>query len=199
MKNKTKPRNEDDLKYLAGFVASIPDVEPPDMLINSIMGHIGPKRLSLLRRAWLKAQSPISVTPFKIVSVGASIIFILLSVGLLMRGTMDKKISWITPSSQQRGFKTVILTLDLPNASMVDVIGSFNRWTPGDSHMHWDEQQRVWSLALQLEGGRHEYVFLVDRKRVLQDQKALLHQEDGFGNKNSVLIIERNNGHETGI
>ncbi|MFC1825623.1 glycogen-binding domain-containing protein [Thermodesulfobacteriota bacterium] len=199
MKNKAKPMNQDDLKYIAGLVASMPDVEPPETLINSIMGHIRPKRLSLLRRAWLKMQSPFSVTPFKIISVGASIVIILFFAGLFLRDSMDKKVSWVAPGSQQGSFKTVIFTLDLPHASRVEVIGSFNRWTPGVFNMHWDEHQKVWSLALQLEGGKHEYAFLVDGKRVLQDPKALLHQEDGFGNKNSVLIIERNNGHETEI
>jgi hypothetical protein len=199
MKNNAKTQNEDDLKYIAGLVAGLPDVEPPETLINSIMEHIRPKRLSLLTRAWLKVRSPISVTPLKMVTAGASIIVIFLFTGIFLRGTNDKEVSWITPINRERGFKTVVLTLDLPNASRVDVIGSFNRWKPGDFQMQWDEQQRVWISALQLEGGRYEYAFLIDGKIVLQDPKALLQQEDGFGNKNSVLIIERNNGHETKI
>ena len=199
MKNKSMWKSEDELKYVAGLVANMPDVEPPDRLIHSVMEHVRPKRLGLLKRAWLKVRSPISVTPLKMAAVGVSMMCILLFAVFFLRGTMDKEISRIMPVIQERGFKTIMLTLDFPNASRVDVIGSFNQWKTGDFRMRWDGRRGVWSLSLQLEGGRYAYAFLVDGKTVLQDPKALLQEEDGFGNMNSVLIIERNNGHETKI
>lgn len=199
MENSVHSRDEDDLKYIAALVAGMPDAEPPDALIHSVMKHVRPKKLPLLKRVWLKARAPIPVTPLKMATAGALIVLFLVSAGLFLQGPDDKESSWIGPEVRERGFKTVILSLDLPDASRVDVIGSFNRWTPGDYQMQWDKTQGIWRLALQLEGGRYEYAFLVDGERVLQDPKALLQQDDGFGNKNSVLIVERNDHHETEI
>jgi 1,4-alpha-glucan branching enzyme len=79
------------------------------------------------------------------------------------------------------------------------VIGSFNQWTPNGFRMHWDERRGLWILSARLERGRYEYAFLVDNQVVVPDPKALLQQDDGFGNKNSILIIERDNNNETKI
>ncbi len=38
--------------------------------------------------------------------------------------------------------------------------------------------------------GRHGYVFFVDGERFLVDPEALLHEDDGFGRVNSVLIVD---------
>ena len=39
-----------DLRRIAGLVAGIPDKEPPDTLVESVMTQIQPWRLSLLKR-----------------------------------------------------------------------------------------------------------------------------------------------------
>jgi hypothetical protein len=48
-----------------------------------------------------------------------------------------------------------------------------------------------------LPDGRYEYMFLVDGQKMIQDPEALIHQEDGFGNQNSVLVLRRKNGETT--
>jgi 1,4-alpha-glucan branching enzyme len=93
----------------------------------------------------------------------------------------------------------VTFTLNMPDASNVEVIGSFNQWTPNGFRMDWDERRGLWVLSVPLERGRYEYAFLVDGKTILPDPKAFMQQDDGFGNKNSILIIERDNGHEIRI
>ena len=52
---------------------------------------------------------------------------------------------------------------------------------------------------MELEKGRHAYAFLVDGKRLVSDPAALLGEEDGFGNRNSILVIEGENNHETSL
>jgi 1,4-alpha-glucan branching enzyme len=95
--------------------------------------------------------------------------------------------------------RTVVFTLNIPGASKVELIGSFNKWRSGDFLMRWDESRKAWSVSLDLQKGRYEYAFLVDGEKVVPDPKALINRDDGFGNKNSILIVERNNGHEAGI
>jgi 1,4-alpha-glucan branching enzyme len=93
--------------------------------------------------------------------------------------------------------KIVLFTLDMPHASNVALIGTFNQWTPEGYRMYRDDQHGVWKLSIPLGSGRYEYAFLVDGKIVIADPKGLLQRDDGFGNKNSILTIQKENGHET--
>lgn len=45
---------------------------------------------------------------------------------------------------------------------------------------------------MELPMGRHEYAFLIDGERIVPDPGALLYHEDGFGNRNAVLILGGN-------
>jgi len=93
--------------------------------------------------------------------------------------------------------KIVLFTLDMPHASNVALIGTFNQWTPEGYRMYRDDQRGVWKLSIPLDSGRYEYAFLIDGKIVVPDPKGLLQRDDGFGNKNSILTIQKENGHET--
>ena len=54
-----------------------------------------------------------------------------------------------------------------------------------------------WSIRVPLGRGRYEYAFLVNGRTVVPDPKALLFQDDGFGNSNSIINI--GNNHEQSI
>jgi hypothetical protein len=187
-----------DLRRIAGLVAGIPDKEPPDTLVESIMTQIQPKRLSLLNRLWCKARTPISFTPFTMVPVGAALAAVLVLAVFLGRAPEREDLPF-TAAGAEKSKSKVFLTLNMPYASTVDVIGSFNKWTPSGFRMLWDESRKLWVLPLALEKGRYEYAFLVDGKKVVPDPGALLQQDDGFGNQNSILIVERDNNNETAI
>jgi len=189
-----------DLRRVAGMVANIPEVDPPDKLIESVMARIQPKKIVWWRRIFRQLQIPFYVTPLKIVPFGASAAALIIVALIFLGRTPD-----VTDTAQTlMGVKelraaAVTFTLNMPDASNVEVIGSFNQWTPNGFRMHWDERRGLWVLSVPLEKGRYEYAFLVDGKTILPDPKAFMQQDDGFGNKNSILIIERNNGHETRI
>lgn len=191
---------EKDLRRIAGVVANIPDVEPPDELIGSVMARIQPKKSGLWKRLWRRLQFPIYITPLKLAPLGASAVVALLLVTLVFLGRIPngKDATSIIDRTGKMG-TAVTFTLNMPDASNVNVIGSFNQWTPNGFRMHWDKSRGLWILSVRLETGRYEYAFLVDGQVVVPDPEALLQQDDGFGNKNSVLVIERGNGHETKI
>ena len=188
-----------DLRRVAGMVANIPDVEPPDKLIESVMTRIQPKKIVLWRRILRQLQIPFYVTPLKIVPFGASAAALIIVALIFLGRTPDVKDTAQTLMGAKKLRAAVTFTLNMPDVSNVDVIGSFNQWTPNGFRMHWDERRGLWVLSVPLERGRYEYAFLVDGKTILPDPKAVMQQDDGFGNKNSILIIERNNGHETRI
>ena len=188
-----------DLRRVAGMVANIPDIEPPDKLIESVMARIQPKKIVWWRRMLRQLQIPFYVTPLKIVPFGASAAALIIVALIFIGRTPDVKDTAQTLMRVKKLRAAVTFTLNMPDASNVEVIGSFNQWTPNGFRMHWDERRGLWVLSVPLERGRYEYAFLVDGKTILPDPKAVMQQDDGFGNKNSILIIERNNGHETRI
>lgn len=188
-----------DLRRVAGMVANIPDVKPPDKLIESVMARIQPKKTVWWRKILRLLQIPLYVTPLKVVPFGASAVALIIVALIFLGRTPDVKDTVQTLMGAKNLRAAVTFTLNMPDASNVEVIGSFNQWMPNGFRMHWDEKRGLWVLSVPLERGRYEYAFLVDGKAILPDPKAIMQQDDGFGNKNSILIIERNNGHETKI
>jgi hypothetical protein len=188
-----------DLQRIAGVVAKIPDVEPPEGLIESVMSRIQPKRLGWWRRFWRPLQIPISVTPLKVASVGASATALMLVALVFLLQAPEKGKVASTIQGIDTGTAPVMFSLDMPSASTVEVIGSFNRWRPEGFQMEWDERRELWVLSIQLERGKHEYAFLVDGRVIISDPRALMNQDDGFGNKNSILFIEGDNHHGSAI
>ena len=178
-------------QLIAGLVAGLPDAEPPGDLTARIMGRIRVKRISFWKRFWRRMRSPLSLTPLHLVPVGGAAAVLVVAGLTLLWPTQERAgIDSFKPAAHGPS-ATVVFTLDRPDASRVEVIGSFNQWNPGGFRMHRDEKRRLWVLSARLEGGRLEYAFLVDGRVVVPDPKALIHQDDGFGNKNSVLIVER--------
>ncbi len=55
--------------------------------------------------------------------------------------------------------------------------------------MRWDDERNRWVLKVRLPMGRHEYAFLVNGEKVVPDPEAVLYEEDGFGQRNAVLLL----------
>ena len=188
---------EEDLRRIAGMIANLPGGSLSGELIGSVMARVKPKKLGRLRVLWRRMQIPVVFAPLRMASVAASLALALLAVILLMdRGAQQTPVASLP---QMNGERTVVFTLNMPGASKVELIGSFNQWRPGDFVMKWDESRKAWVVSLDLRKGRYEYAFLVDGEKVLPDPNALIYRDDDFGNRNSILIVERNNGHEAGI
>jgi 1,4-alpha-glucan branching enzyme len=92
-----------------------------------------------------------------------------------------------------------MLFLDRSDARDVELIGSFNNWSPNGIRMVWDEDRGVWVVVLNLRQGSYEYAFRINGKEIIADPKAILHRDDGFGHQNSILIIGNDNGDEAKI
>ena len=48
----------------------------------------------------------------------------------------------------------------------------------------------IWSIEKNLSPGRYEYKFVVDRNTWVEDPNAIETIDDGYGGKNSVLIVK---------
>ncbi|MBW1711139.1 MAG: glycogen-binding domain-containing protein [Deltaproteobacteria bacterium] len=211
LENKSKEKPEEfsglseaeahDLHIISRVISDIPEEKPPVELMAGVMQSIKPKSLSLRKRfmRWLKAPQSLTFTPLQAVPFGAAAAVLILAVLFLpaqfINRDTETQVAMETPVSAS----PVIFSLNLPGASSVAVIGSFNQWTPRGYEMRWDEKRKAWTLATSLEKGRHAYAFLVDGQLVVPDPQAVLQQDDGFGNKNSILILSNGDTYEKKI
>ena len=66
--------------------------------------------------------------------------------------------------------------------------GDFNGWS-ATSHCLSQKGER-WEIRVKLQPGRYRYGFILDGTLWSPDTNALFQEHDGFGKKNSVLIVE---------
>jgi hypothetical protein len=85
---------------------------------------------------------------------------------------------------------TVFVRFDLsaPDAREVAVAGSFNGWRPESMQMV-RSAGGVWSVTVPLAIGEHRYQFVVDGQRWVPDPTAQGLVDDGFGGRNSVIVV----------
>lgn len=81
----------------------------------------------------------------------------------------------------------VELSLLAPGAGKVEVVGSFNGWTP--MALRPDGEGRWTTGAFRLPSGIYTYVFLVDGRPTLPAE-VTRREADGFGGENGVLLVD---------
>lgn len=73
-----------------------------------------------------------------------------------------------------------------PDAKTVILTGSFNDWNERKERMSL--VNGVWTSTLDLPGGKHTYKYIVDGKWITDPVNPII-EDDGKGNKNSVLFV----------
>jgi 1,4-alpha-glucan branching enzyme len=76
-----------------------------------------------------------------------------------------------------------------PTAKSVTISGSFNAWDIRKGRLSGPDKSGVWSVVIPLPEGRYEYLFIVDGKWLPDPSVPAV--DDGFGGKNSVVVIEK--------
>lgn len=76
--------------------------------------------------------------------------------------------------------------LNAPEASSVELVGSFTRWEPDFALQ--EVSPGVWSATVPLRAGVHDYAFLVDGERWVADPHAP-QVDDSFGGTNSRIAL----------
>lgn len=191
---------EKDLRRIAGLISDIRYAEPPESLSEKVLANIKPKKTNFFERVWRRWRTPVSVSPLRLLPAGVSVLAIFaLALTLLWRAPGEKIVTRSINEAADQGVNTVMLFLDRPDATDVELIGSFNNWSPEGVKMIWDKDRRLWVGVLHLKRGSYEYAFRVNNREIVADPKAILHRDDGFGHQNSILIIGNGNGSETRI
>ena len=66
--------------------------------------------------------------------------------------------------------------------------GDFNGWSSESDCLEREGDR--WSVPLVLPPGTYRYGFVIDKRDWVCDPEALVQEDDGFGKKNSVLVID---------
>jgi len=187
----TSYENDEDQELLAlkRLIYRLPDRETPAGLTDSILRSLEPKTVPGWRRIYRWALRPRTVTfqPLKLIPTAMVLV---LGLAIAFQFAPWRQEAGFT-DPRQGNLIPVTFTLSYPKAKSVSLIGSFNQWNPAGHKMHQVGDQNTWVLELRLPEGRHEYAFLVDGKVVVPDQSSPFYQSDGFGNRNSVLLVSR--------
>lgn len=103
----------------------------------------------------------------------------------------------------------ILFQFEAPSAKMVTLAGDFpdNQWGGTassnstydskidplyDDGTHGDKvaNDGIWSLVKDIEPGRYQYKFVIDRNSWFTDPNALETADDGYGGKNSIIVVK---------
>lgn len=184
----SKDRIDNANKRLASRLCALGTADPGPDFAARVMDRIGsrtPRRVvgGLPRRIvyWLVSPRTFRFSPLGGLAAAACLI---LALGLALR------IGPVGDGGAPRGLSAVTFVLAAPAAHEVAVIGSFNGWNAAGWTMRRDDATGLWTLATALPPGSHEYVFLIDGATSVPDASASLSADDGFGSRNSVLLVK---------
>jgi hypothetical protein len=180
--------HDERLLCLASEIKRLPHLEPPPDLLSSVMKTLRARNLSWWRRAiqWTLQPRSFTLSPLQAFPVAAMLLAALILPFQYSAAPLcpaPEKIENLIPIS---------LSLKMTGAKSVSVIGSFNDWRPHVNEMQFDSEKNMWTLVVSLPEGRHAYAFVVDDGEILPDPRAVVYEEDGFGSRNAVLIVEDN-------
>jgi anti-sigma factor RsiW len=119
----------------------------------------------------------------------SAVLFLVVATGLLFQ--QQKKVAMVAGSGQtETGAKTVTLSFYAPAAKTVSLAGDFNKWSVDKGQMK-RRSDGTWTLEIPLSPGVYHYMFVLDGSDWVTDPRAESYRDDGFGNKNAILRINR--------
>lgn len=99
----------------------------------------------------------------------------------------DPAADTMRPRSTGKGWR---FRLAAPGARSVYLIGTFCGWDRRAHPLHLGEKEGVWEVVIPLGPGTYEYAFLVDGRELVTPPQAPMYVDDGFGQRNGVLVVE---------
>ena len=135
----------------------------------------------LVNTCWAPRRVEFVLRPAYVVSAAIAVIL----VAFLSYGWGTRTVPAVASvSAEPRLF--VQFRLEAPDASNVQLAGSFTNWQPR-YELH-QAAPGVWTITIPLSLGVHDYAFVVDGQRWVADPYAQ-HVDDGFGGLNSRIAL----------
>lgn len=89
----------------------------------------------------------------------------------------------------EEAMRNVRFSVNLPHARDVRLIGDFNAWSEKGIVLDGPQDDGSWSVDIDLEPGKYQYMFVVDESEWVADENADAWVDDGYGHVNSVRYI----------
>ena len=90
----------------------------------------------------------------------------------------------------RKPLRAVNFICNAPQAQSVSLVGDFNGWDPQRTRMIRLDHEGRWTARLKLPPGVHQYSFVIDGSTWVPDPGAKTTLADGFGGRNSVIIVD---------
>lgn len=145
----------------------------------------------LTHASWWRTGRAFNITPLTAVAIAASALIVVAASGIAVgarisgnRVAAERAVAIPATDTVQ----LVRFVLVDHQASSVQLVGDFNEWTKGATHLIPSGAPGVWAVSVALTPGRHEYAFIVDGKRWVIDPLAVKSSDD-FGTESSVIRV----------
>mgnify|MGYP006296954993 FL=1 len=171
---------------------SLDDERAPSGLSHQIMAAVEQEPVPVWRRVWRWVWAPRELVIRPALAAAALAAAVVLLGGVIYWG--QPLLPGAGPlEGEQAVAERVPVTFVLPDngdrIERVAVIGSFNDWNREGGTMRYDHKRQAWVTSMRVRPGRHEYVFLVNGSKRVPDPGSPFYRQDGFGEKNSVLLV----------
>jgi Glycogen recognition site of AMP-activated protein kinase len=173
-------------RFVQAVAAYAADLPAPDEQLDRVVMHrilAGPTPTRGGAWRWVLAPRVVRVRPAVLAAA---------ALGLLV-WWMSARSSGapLVPVAVARVPDTVLVRFELsaPDAHEVSLAGSFNRWEAPGIPLRRSSVPGLWTVTLPLAVGEQQYLFLVDGTRWLPDPTAHAQVDDGFGRRNSVIVV----------
>jgi hypothetical protein len=155
-------------------------------LRTAVMARVRAPREPWWTRAWHWMAAPV-LSPLAVGGGLAAAAALL----ILLRSPAPTRPAPTTPVAATASTDAVPVRLVFiaPGAASVAVTGDFASWSPSGIPLVETKSDGVWRVDLELKPGLHHYVFIVNGTEWRPDPNAGSQVDDGFGQKNSVLLV----------
>ena len=162
-------------------------------LADALRAEPAPQRGSRFRE-WFLAPRPFALPRLTTAALAAGLVGIGVLAGLAFNRdgrAPTEQLRAVAASSQlpdsvaPRAVKFVLVA---PQAARVSVVGDFNGWD-GAATPAVRQTDGTWTTFVPLRPGRHVYSFVVDGTHFVSDPSAPIAPDDGYGQKNSVVVV----------
>jgi len=166
------------------YAERLPTLDPAldEVVMASVRSRAGARRRSGF--AWLLAPRTVRVRP-----VWGGVLAAAAALVLWLAPRTPAPVVQAAPAARPAA-DTVYVRFELTDraARTVSVAGTFNGWRVGALAMSRDSTG-LWSATAALPVGEHRYEFVVDGTRWIPDPTAHAEVDDGFGGRNSVIVV----------
>jgi Glycogen recognition site of AMP-activated protein kinase len=151
-------------------------VAVPPGVREAVMTRVRAAARSPRRRLWRWATAP-RLSPL----AGAAALAAIVAVVALA--------PWRHPPGPGQGAVPTRFVFLAPRAERVAITGDWIHWDPVGIPLESPRGDGVWVAEIRVPPGLHHYVFVVDGTDWRPDPNAAAQVDDGFGRRNSVLLV----------